>query len=68
MVELQLHVLMAKKRVSQIDLSKATGIRQATISAYYNDTAKHIVKEHIDIFCKFFDCTIDELITYKKEE
>lgn len=67
MVELKLHMLMAKNRVTQKELSEATGIRQATISAYYNDTSKHIVKDHIDILCKYFDVDVNELIEYKKD-
>lgn len=66
MIVMKLHIRMAEKRITQKKLSELTGIRQATISTYCNDTAKHLVKEHLDIFCKFFDCELSDLIEYKK--
>ncbi|MGL5480223.1 MAG: helix-turn-helix domain-containing protein [Clostridium sp.] len=67
MVEMKLHLLMAKHRITQKELSEQTGIRQATISAYVNDTNKHIVKEHIDILCNYFNCELDDIIEYIPE-
>lgn len=67
MVEMRLHMLIAEKRITQKELSAITGIRQPTISAYCNETYKHIVKEHIDIFCKYFECELTDLIVYKKD-
>lgn len=67
MVEMRLHMLIAEKRITQKELSDATGIRQPTISAYCNETYRHIVKEHIDIFCKYFRCDITDLIMYKED-
>ena len=68
MVEMRLHMLIAEKRITQKELSDITGIRQPTISAYCNETYKHIVKEHIDIFCKYFECELTDLIVYKKDQ
>ena len=57
-------MLMAERRITQAKLSEDTGIRQPTISAYCNETYKHIVKEHIEILCKYFDCELTDLIMY----
>lgn len=62
MIKMKLHLLLAERKLTQQELSKATGIRQATISNYYNETYKHIVKEHLDILCNFFNCDISDLI------
>lgn len=67
MVEMRLHMLLAEKRMTQKELSDITGIRQPTISAYCNETYKHIVKEHIDILCNYFECELTDLIRYKKD-
>lgn len=67
MVKMRLHVLLAENRMTQKELSQATGIRQATISAYASDNCKHIVKEHIDVLCNYFNCDITDLIQYKKD-
>lgn len=66
MIQMRLHVLIAEKRITQRELSEATGIRQPTISAYCNETYKHIVKEHIEILCKYFDCDLVDLIKYTR--
>lgn len=67
MVKFRVKVLRAElDRVSQIEMSQKTGIRRPTLSAYENNTAKTISIEHIDILCKYFDCTPGELFTFKK--
>lgn len=63
---MRLHMLMAEKRITQKELSDATGIRQPTISAYCNETYKHIVKEHIELLCNYFECDLSDLIKYNK--
>lgn len=68
MIKMKLHIKLAEFRMTQKELSEKTGIRQPTISAYCNDTNKHIVKEHLDIFCKLFNCKLDEIIEYKKDK
>lgn len=68
MVQMKLHMLLAEHRYSQRELSRETGIRQATISAYCNNTAKHIVIDHIDILCNFFNCDLHDLIEFKSNK
>ncbi|ERI90967.1 DNA-binding helix-turn-helix protein [Clostridiales bacterium oral taxon 876 str. F0540] len=65
---MKLHIKMAEQRISQRELAQLTGIRQPSISAYCTDSFKMIPKEHIDIFCKFFNCKIEDLIEYVQEE
>lgn len=67
MIQMRLHILMAEKRITQKQLSEATGIRQPTISAYCNETYKHIVKEHIEVLCDYFNCDLEDLIKYTKD-
>jgi len=67
MVRMKLHILLAERRLTQQELSYATGIRQSTISNYCNDSYKHLVKEHLNILCNFFNCSVSELIEYKQD-
>jgi len=67
MIRMKLHIKMAEKRITQSELAKLTGIRQPTISAYYNDTWKTISREHIDILCEFFKCNIEDIIEFEHE-
>ena len=66
MVRMKLHLLLSERKMTQQELAYATGIRASTLSNYYNDSYKHLVKEHIDLICSFFDCEITDLIEYRK--
>ncbi|MBN1071533.1 XRE family transcriptional regulator [Clostridium botulinum] len=68
MIIFNLRVLMAKKKINMQQLSEETGIRRATISAYYNETYRHLVKEHLNIFCRYFNCNISDLIEFIDDE
>lgn len=68
MIKMKLHIKLAEFRMTQKELAEKTGIRQPTISAYCNDTNKHIVKEHLDVFCKLFKCNVKDLIEFKDME
>ena len=57
--------MLDKKDMSQRDLSRATGIRAATISMYCNNTIKRMNKEDIDKICRALKISISELIEYK---
>lgn len=68
MIILNLRVEMAKKKLNMQQLSDLTGIRRATISAYFNETYKMIGKDHLDILCRVLQCTPADLIEYKPDE
>lgn len=57
--EIKAHRTTAK--LSQIELSKKTGIPQQTISAWENDTNTPSI-EQCAILADFYEITIDELI------
>jgi len=59
---------MKEKEVGQRELSRLTNIRQATLSAYCNNSYKQISKEHLDVLCSFFSCRIEELVEFVKDE
>ena len=61
MVIFKLNKLLEKENIE-------TGIRQATISDYVNNKAKHISIENLDILCKFFSCNAEDVIEYIEEK
>lgn len=67
MIKMKLHIKLAESRMTQKELAEATGISKNTIGSYCNETNKHIVKEHLDIFCKMFDCKIEDIIEYVED-
>lgn len=64
MIKFKLHLLMAKTRMTQKELSNITGIQPSVINKYYNDTIIRIPKDHLNIFCKLFNCNVQDLIEY----
>lgn len=68
MIKMKLHIKLAEFKMNQKELAEKTGISKNTIGAYCNETNKHIVKEHLDIFCKLFDCKVEDIIEYVKED
>lgn len=49
-------------RLTQADLSRATGIRANTINELYHELAERVNLEHLDLICEVLDCELDELI------
>lgn len=54
--------------MTQADLSRKTGIRQATIFNYYNDFWISVKREHIEKICSVLDCDISDLFILTKED
>jgi putative transcriptional regulator len=66
-VDVKIHISdwLGKKKMTQKELSELTGIRAATISAYYHETIKRIEVEHIKKLCEVFSCQPGDLFTYE---
>lgn len=62
MVRIFLSRLLGERRWTQADLSRATGIRAATINEYYHELAERVNLEHLDLICEALDCELSELI------
>lgn len=68
MLKMKLHILMAEHRLSQKEVSQKTGIHAPTINKYYHDTYQKIDREHIEAFCRLFDCKVEDLLEYIPDE
>lgn len=64
MIKTNLHIELAKARMTRKELSKATGIRESTISGYANNKYVYIAKDHIDKICRVLNCTPNDLFEY----
>lgn len=61
MSTMNLDNLLKQFNLTQKDLSDCTGINKNTISKYCNNSFEKIDKNHIDLLCKFFKCTPNEI-------
>lgn len=62
MVRILLSTLLGERRWTQADLSRATGIRAATINEYYHELAERVSLRHLELICKELDCGLSDLL------
>jgi putative transcriptional regulator len=61
-IKIRVSDLLGSRKMTQRELSRRTGIRPATISALYHETAKRIELAHIEALCRALDCQPADLI------
>ena len=64
MIRIHLSRLLGERRMTQIELSRKTGIRAATINELYHEFAERVNLEHLDKICEVLGCELDELMEY----
>ncbi len=64
MIVFNVKVMLAKRNMSQMELSRRTGVRQPTISAICLGTAKHLPVDVLDKICKVLECQPADLLEY----
>ena len=64
MIRIHLSRLLGERRWTQIQLSRATGIRAATINEIYNELVDRANLEHLDRICEALDCDLSDLMEY----
>jgi putative transcriptional regulator len=67
-IECNLAILLAKKKLKVSDAVRATSISQSTLLRLYHDQTTRIDFETIEKLCEFFDCGIEELLTIKQTQ
>ena len=61
-IKILLSTRLGERRWSQADLSRATGIRAATINEMYHELIDRVNLDHLDLICEALDCELHELI------
>ena len=64
MIKITLSRKLGELRIKQVELSRMTGIRNATINEMYNGFAERVSLDHLDLICEALDCTLDEIIIW----
>ena len=70
MIHIQIkEVIQAKsiawgRRITLNELANATGISRMTLSRMVNNRGYSTVTDQLDKLCTFFECELNELITY----
>ncbi|MAK90733.1 MULTISPECIES: helix-turn-helix domain-containing protein [Thalassolituus] len=56
-----------KRRITIAEISEETGINRMTLSKILNHPGHSTVTDNLDKLCTYFDCKIEDLVTYIKE-
>jgi putative transcriptional regulator len=64
MIRINLSTILGKKRISQAELCRLTGIRPGTVNDWYHELAERINLTHLDKICEALDCDVDEILEY----
>ena len=68
MIQINLDVMMARRKMSLNELSEKVGITLANLSVLKNNKAKAIRFSTLDAICKALDCNVEDIIEYVPEE
>ena len=68
MIEVNLDVMMARRRMSLNELSERVGITVANLSILKNNKAKAIRFSTLDAICRELHCTPGDILEYKENE
>lgn len=64
MIKIYLSKLLGERRITQVELSRLTGIRPATINDIYHEMAIHLSVENLDRICEALNCSLNDLLEY----
>lgn len=66
-VIIKLDKLLKEHNISQHELSRQTGIRQATVNAMYRNQSKRIPLDNLASICEVLNCDISDVLVLIKE-
>ena len=68
MIEVNLDVMMARRRVSLNELSDRVGITVANLSILKNNKAKAVRFSTLDAICRELNCAPGDILEYRKDQ
>ena len=68
MIEVNLDVMMAKRRMSLNELSDRVGITIANLSILKNNKAKAVRFSTLDAICRELNCSVGDILEYREEQ
>ncbi len=67
MIEVNLDVIMAKRRISLKELSERVGITEANLSILKNNKAKAIRFSTLEALCRVLDCQPGDILVFTSD-
>ena len=66
MIEIELDIMLAKRRMTSLELAEKIGITQANLSILKTGKAKAIRFSTLEAICRVLDCQPGDIIKYKE--
>ena len=66
MIEIELDIMLAKRRMTSLELAEKIGITQANLSILKTGKAKAIRFSTLEAICRALDCQPGDIIKYKE--
>ena len=67
MIEVNLDVMMARRRMSLNELSERVGITVANLSILKNNKAKAVRFSTLDAICRELNCSVADILEYRED-
>ncbi|MBR3897779.1 MAG: helix-turn-helix transcriptional regulator [Bacilli bacterium] len=67
-IKVNIKRIMKEKGITRQQLIKRTGLTSRTINRYYNDEVLKFDRDVLAKLCHILDCSLDDLIYYKKSK
>ena len=67
MIEINLDVMLAMRKMTSMELAEKIGITQANLSILKTGKAKAVRFSTLDAICKVLDCQPGDIISYREE-
>lgn len=67
MINVNLDVMMAKRKISLNELSERVGITLANLSILKNNKAKAIRFSTLEAICEVLECEVGDILEYRKD-
>ncbi len=58
---------MGERKVKIADVARAIGVNRNTITLLYYEKAKRIDFEVLDKLCQYFNCSVGDILEYRKD-
>lgn len=65
MIEIELDIMLAKRRMTSLELAEKIGITQANLSILKTGKAKAIRFSTLEAICRVLDCQPGDIIKYR---
>ena len=67
MIEINLDVMLAMRKMTSMELAEKVGITQANLSILKTGKAKAVRFSTLNAICKVLDCQPGDIISYKED-